>query len=576
MSTTGIELEGSYKNTKAGSNIDFWYGGGSFAYTSTAVACAAIPAVKRQGLTIGVQVSGGIVEYWWPTAAIADADLVLKGAALPQALGTADSPAFGGLTVNGPANFNGAIHANGGLTNLSLFAAMPPVDCATVAALPAFTAMDNGTAHVYTANANGALSVDGYTVLLGNDVLVKNETDQSYNGVFTLTQLGDATHPWKLTRRVYEQQPGNFSTSSTYFVRNGGQAAYTLRFSNPLFNIYSPGNTGPANAKLTYATYIGAQNSFSSNVDFPADVRLTFQSQGGVLFSDLASGNMNILVYHSLNIGRGTNQTQTMLDVSDGSPQEQGLLFRVRNSGPKSFFAVGSNGYASFGTQLLVNPVSAFVGYAGNYAISATQSGTAIAANADIFDATMVGKKFIWQDGTDGGLITAYTDARHVTVSSSLSRGSQTFTVSHIGLQLTPSGHMLLNTLTDDGTNALQVNGSGSFAGQVTASSFFNSSDIRLKQLSNDPVNHAALSDLPLIAYHWKDGRDTAMHYGHSAQQVEASYPDLVATDAQGWKSINYLELHTLQLAAMRAETDALKEKVSRLEKALNSQEVPS
>lgn len=76
------------------------------------------------------------------------------------------------------------------------------VRLATVTALPANT-YNNGTSGVgatLTANANGALSIDSVAVVAGNRVLVKNEATQANNGVYTVTQTGDGSTPYILTR----------------------------------------------------------------------------------------------------------------------------------------------------------------------------------------------------------------------------------------------------------------------------------------------------------------------------------------------------------------------------------------
>jgi hypothetical protein len=76
------------------------------------------------------------------------------------------------------------------------------VRLATAAALPANT-YNNGTGGVgatLTANANGALSVDGVAAVVGNRILVKNEVAQANNGVYTVTQVGDGSTPYILTR----------------------------------------------------------------------------------------------------------------------------------------------------------------------------------------------------------------------------------------------------------------------------------------------------------------------------------------------------------------------------------------
>lgn len=73
---------------------------------------------------------------------------------------------------------------------------------ATTTALAANT-YNNGSSGVgatLTANANGALSVDGVAAVVGNRILVKNEATQANNGVYTVTQTGSAGAPYILTR----------------------------------------------------------------------------------------------------------------------------------------------------------------------------------------------------------------------------------------------------------------------------------------------------------------------------------------------------------------------------------------
>jgi len=79
------------------------------------------------------------------------------------------------------------------------------VQYATTAALPANT-YNNGTSGVgatLTANANGTLTIDSYTLVIGDvgkRLLIKNESTQANNGVYTLTQAGTASLPYILTR----------------------------------------------------------------------------------------------------------------------------------------------------------------------------------------------------------------------------------------------------------------------------------------------------------------------------------------------------------------------------------------
>lgn len=77
---------------------------------------------------------------------------------------------------------------------------------ATTAALPTVT-YNNGTGGVgatLTATANGALTIDGYTFVspgdIGKRVLIKNQASGLQNGVYTVSQVGDGSNPFILTR----------------------------------------------------------------------------------------------------------------------------------------------------------------------------------------------------------------------------------------------------------------------------------------------------------------------------------------------------------------------------------------
>jgi hypothetical protein len=72
-----LEIGGAVKRTQKG-DADWYYGGDAEAWANLTTAKTNIPASVRPGKTIGVFISGSVVEYWWPTAAVADTDLVAK------------------------------------------------------------------------------------------------------------------------------------------------------------------------------------------------------------------------------------------------------------------------------------------------------------------------------------------------------------------------------------------------------------------------------------------------------------------------------------------------------------------
>jgi hypothetical protein len=77
-----LEIGGAVKRTQQG-DADWYYGGDNEAWTDLASAKAGVPAAIRPGKTVGVYISGVIVEYWWPTSgSVADGDLIVKTADL--------------------------------------------------------------------------------------------------------------------------------------------------------------------------------------------------------------------------------------------------------------------------------------------------------------------------------------------------------------------------------------------------------------------------------------------------------------------------------------------------------------
>jgi hypothetical protein len=60
--------------------------------------------------------------------------------------------------------------------------------------------VNSGVGANLTANTNGALTIDGFSVSAGNRVLVYNQLNQIENGVYDVTNAGNVSAPWILTR----------------------------------------------------------------------------------------------------------------------------------------------------------------------------------------------------------------------------------------------------------------------------------------------------------------------------------------------------------------------------------------
>lgn len=135
---------------------------------------------------------------------------------------------------------------------------------ATQTTLPSYTS----TAGVITATGNGALPAqDGVTLIAGNRLLVKNETggNQKYNGLYVVTQVGDGSHPYILTRTSDANASAKVTTGMFVPIEEGTVAAtdkaYWLTTNNPItldttaltFTVFgaSGSPTGSAGGDLT-------------------------------------------------------------------------------------------------------------------------------------------------------------------------------------------------------------------------------------------------------------------------------------------------------------------------------------
>jgi hypothetical protein len=142
-----------------------------------------------------------------PSTTKVDIASIVGGASYFVAVTYIVSGIYGDRKVLGPVtaptvDISGAVAT----TAAPLVEALPwkkAVRAKTTAALAANT-YANGTGGVgatLTATANGALAaVDGVTLAANDRVLVDQEATGSHNGIYVVTQVGDSTHPYILTR----------------------------------------------------------------------------------------------------------------------------------------------------------------------------------------------------------------------------------------------------------------------------------------------------------------------------------------------------------------------------------------
>lgn len=163
----------------------------------------------------------------------------------------------------------------------------PTANAATTTTLAANT-YSNGTSGVgatLTGNSNGALSsIDGVAPYANMIILVKNEATTTNNGLYVLTQVGDVSHPYILTRSTDMDASSKFDGALIPVDSEGSVNANTLW----LFSYVSGFTTGASavafvqigNNNVKYQTIQYNASSFTqrNDLNFTKDFNVTDNS----------------------------------------------------------------------------------------------------------------------------------------------------------------------------------------------------------------------------------------------------------------------------------------------------------
>ena len=97
--------------------------------------------------------------------------------------------------------------------------------------------------------------------------------------------------------------------------------------------------------------------------------------------------------------------------------------------------------------------------------------------------------------------------------------------------------------------------------GNLTATAFFESSDIRFKNVLETNPDIKVLG-IDVIKFIRTDDNTNAVRYGYSAQQVQEVVPEAVIGDEK--LSVNYMDVHTLKIAALEKRIAELEAKLNK------------
>ena len=191
------------------------------------------------------------------------------------------------------------------------------------------TGADGGTGVGATLTNTGtlaALVLDGVTLSVGNRVLVKNQTTQTQNGIYTVTTVGSVSTAWVLTRAtdannsiVGQVVPGDF-----VFVAGG-----TVNGTTGWVETASGTATNPTNGikigtdNIVFSQFSGAGTYTASNGVLLTGSNFTFAptSTGGL---QTAAGGASILL--ATNSGLGTSSSGLAVGAGTGISVSTGTV----------------------------------------------------------------------------------------------------------------------------------------------------------------------------------------------------------------------------------------------------------
>jgi hypothetical protein len=265
------------------------------------------------------------------------------------------------------------------------------VQAATAAILPNSPTYLNGVAGVgatlTTATTNTALVVDGYTVLLGDRVLVKNQAATFQNGVYFLSTLQSLGVAWILTRALDYDQPSDMNNTGAIPVVNGtvnmttqwlqtskvntvgtDAVTFALFSSNPasfapINNPSFTGNVTVGTTVLLPSTFCG-DGSVDETAAINAVIASTMAAGGGVI--QFAAGKCLVLGQIALPNDGQTIPTQSSLRLLGSVPYRatpegaalaptKGTIFDMRCSTAPACIDTRGKGYLEIANISFMN-----------------------------------------------------------------------------------------------------------------------------------------------------------------------------------------------------------------------------
>ena len=437
---------------------------------------------------------------------------------------------------------------------------------------------------------SGLSAVNGYTPIAGDRILVIGQTNATENGVYDAASGGwtrstDSDTDAELRGYQYLITAGTFINAR---YGNTNQSAITIGTTNITYQQISNAEIDPI---FTASASFGITNTNISNWNTAYDRSVITLAVGGTTTKTitLTKQNGTTLTASFTDtvtsvFGRTGDVVLLSSDVTTalGYTPYNGTDASIRNlfsaTAPLSYSSgvysisqatTSSNGYLSSTDWNTFNGKESVLTFTAplvrtTNAISITQATTSTNGYLSSTDWTTFNNKqatiTLTTTGTGAASLAGNTlnIPFYATVVTSIVAGT--------GITISSgTGTVTINSTAGAVPSLAQVCAVGSNATGfvITATSFFESSDIRLKTVLGENPN-VDLSKLDVIKYLRTTHDKDKIRYGYSAQEVHDLCPELVNTDSEGYLSVNYTDTHTLLILS-------LQKRIAELERKLNA-----
>lgn len=372
----------------------------------------------------------------------------------------------------------------------------------------ALTGLKLGASVMTVAVSNIALTglsaVNGYTPSAGDRILVIGQTTASENGVYIAasgawSRATDSDTDAELRGFQYLITAG---TNANYRYGNTNQSTITVGVTSITYQTISAGETDPI---FTASPSFGISNT-------------NITDWGTAYNRSIVSAGFSGTTTKTLTLTKQDGSTLTAsFSLLTSDVTESGNLYYTdgRARGAISLTTTGTSGAATYNSTTGVLNIPQYQG-----GVTSITAGTGISVNVSTGAVTITNTITNTNQLTNGaGFLTAEAD----TLQTVTSRGATTTT-------------------------------------SITASSFFESSDVRYKNIIGENPD-IDVSKIDVIKYMRTTYDRDKIRYGYSAQQVYDFVPELVNNDGISL-SVNYTDLHTLKILQLEKRVAELEAKL--------------